>query len=257
MLYGLYLSAQGAETQQMRIDVIANNLANASTNSFKRDLAVFRTHAPYDARNGAPADLPPDQLNQIGGTSVGGVVTDFSNGSLTRTRGRFDVALQGPGFLRVKAEGQPMLTRDGRLAVNDRGELVHSEHGWPMLAAGGQQIVIPPNAKDVEITEDGTVWQVGDFGIRNSLGQLDVVQPESLANLEKVGNNLYTGGGRLKPAGAEVQVKQGYLEASGTNSVTEMLHLIEASREFETNINMLKMQDDGLSQLLQSLPGRN
>jgi flagellar basal-body rod protein FlgF len=251
MLYGLYLSAQGAETQQMKMDVIANNMANASTTSFKRDLAIFRTHAPYDAKNGPPRDLPRDQLDQTGGITVGEVFTDFSNGPLVRTRSDFDVALQGTGFFRVNAGGQPMLTRDGRLALSERGELVHSEHGWPFLGANGQPIVVPQGTESVDVATDGTIYQVIN-GERNALGQLDVVRPQSLRSLEKVGNNLYAAAGRLVPAfGA--QVKQGYVESSGTNSVQEMIALISASRVFETNVNMLRLQDDGLGRLLQGV----
>lgn len=256
MIYGLYLSAQGADAQQFRMDVIANNLANASTTGFKRDHAVIQEHPPFDVLHGTGADVSPDQLNQTGGLSIAGTYTNHATGPMVQTKQRLDVALQGDGFLRVQADGQVGLTRDGQFSRNEQGELVTAGHGWPVLGQGGARILLPPEARDIEISSDGTIWAVDEQQQRGVLGRLDLVIPQSTELLEKVGDNLYVGGGPTIPAGPNLQVKQGYLEGSGTNPVTEMMEMIQTSRGFETNVNMLKLQDDAMGRLLQAVPLR-
>jgi flagellar basal body rod protein FlgG len=255
MLYGLYLSAQGAGAQSTRLDVIANNLANASTNGFKRDLAVFMAHRPYDEEYGASTEPPGGLNNSTGGVSPVEVVTNFAPGPIVPTGGTWDVALAGPGFLRVSDGQQEFLTRDGRLTVNAQGELVTGEHGHHVLGTGGGKITVPADATEIQIAADGTI-NAGSASERAAIGQLDVVLPQSPGALEKFGRNLYRATGSIVPAGAQAQVRHGYLEGSGTQPVTEMMHLIEASRALETNINMIRFQDEALGRLLQSMPRR-
>jgi flagellar basal body rod protein FlgG len=88
------------------------------------------------------------------------------------------------------------------------------------------------------------------------LGQLEVVQPAALDDLQKMGGSLYRAEGPVVPVLANVQIRQGYLEASGVNPISETVQLIEASRSFETNINMIRFQDESLSRLLQSMTRR-
>jgi flagellar basal-body rod protein FlgF len=255
MLYGLYLSAQGASAQRTRLDVIANNLANASTHGFKRDLAVFMAHRPYDLEYGASQE-PPGNLNaSTGGVTPAGVVTDFSPGPLMPTGGTWDVALTGEGFLRVSDGRQDFLTRNGRLTVNSQGELVTGEHGYRVLGAAGGRISVPDDATEIQIATDGTIY-AGSAAERNEIGRLDVVIPESTAQLEKHGENLYRTSGPVLPAAGRADVRHGFLEASGTRPITEMLHMIEASRALETNVNMIRFQDEALGRLLQAIPRR-
>lgn len=256
MIHGLYLSAQGARQQSFRLDTLANNLANAETGAFKRDLAVFRSHRPQEVRVGRPAELPEELENATGGTSPHEVVTDFSNGSLVRTGGTYDVALSGPGFLRVADGNDEFLTRNGRLTVNDRGELVTLDSNRSVLSERGRTITIPSDARDVEIGTDGTILRVDANGARSRLGRLDLVHPESTETLQKVGDSFYRNEGAVFPAGDEVQVRQGFLEASGVQPVQEMMELIEASRAFESNVNLIRMQDDALGRLLGSVGRR-
>ena len=252
MIYGLYLSAQGAEAQSLRLDVIANNLANAATSAFKRDLALFQAHPPFDVEHGRCGEAPHGLDEATGGLSVADVVTDFANGPLTGTGGTFDLALAGPGFFRASDGRQQLLTRNGRLATNQFGELTVQDSGFHVLGIDGGPIEIPPDAKQIEISEDGRVVRV-DGDVRAELGWIAIVQPESYEDLEKVGDSFYRGGGQWLPAGDEVRIRQGFVEESGTNSITETLAMIEATRGFETNINMIRFQDEALGRLLQAV----
>ena len=115
MIYGLYQSAAGMMTNEYRQNVIANNLANAQTVGFKRDVAVFseRLRESELDRYSNPSNDLMEALS--GGLWLGRTHTDFSNGELTRTGNPLDVALEGAGFLMVESGGRQLLTRDGRM----------------------------------------------------------------------------------------------------------------------------------------------
>jgi len=246
MIYGIYQSAQGAETQSLRLDTIANNLANAGTTAFKRDLMVFQQHDSYDAEQGT-SDPALQHLSEMpGGVAAAGTYTDFSMGPLTKTGGALDIAIKGPGFLKVSNGQKELLTRDGSLTLNEKGDLIHQGSGMAVSGEGGAKITAIPNGGRVEISSDGWVTQGGE-----RLGRISLVQPDSVRQLMKVGNNLFEAKGRVA-ADTSSLVLQGYTEASGTKPMTEMIAMITASRAFESNLNMIKFQDDALGKLLQS-----
>ncbi|MEZ6046903.1 MAG: flagellar basal-body rod protein FlgF [Planctomycetaceae bacterium] len=253
MLYGLYLSAQGANAQSQRLDVIANNIANASTSGFKRDLAIFRQLDPHDIALGLNDELPHRLNDQTGGLILDEVVTDYGNAPLNETNSDLDVAITGPGFLQVSNGNEQFLTRDGQMTLNNNGELVTHNGGLQVLNAAGVPITIPPNTTEVGISSTGAVSVSIDGRSMVPLAQLGVVTPRDFKQLEKLGNNLYTSHGPVGPATPDVMVKQGYLEASSVEPVSEMLQMIETSRAFESNLNMAKYQDESLGALLGSL----
>ena len=256
MIYGLYLSAQGAEVQSQRLDTIANNLANVGTTAFKRELAVFQAHRPYDVQNGTASRLPYGLDSATGGVSLAETATNFAQGTIVETGNPLDIALDGEGFLRVSAGDEQVLTRNGSLTVSPQGELVTADGGYAVLGPGGARIAIPEDVGRIDISADGTVSATDARGTRNAIGQLDVVQPRSPKELEKLGDSLYRPHGDVLSAAAATSVKQGYLELSGTESTREMMHMIEATRAFETNTNMMKFQDDALARLLEGVARR-
>jgi flagellar basal-body rod protein FlgF len=250
MIYGMYLSAQGAEVQSARQEAIANNLANASTTAFKRDLLRFQSHRPYDVRQGNGGQLPNHLSSMPGGVSVKDSVTDFTPGAVNATKGPLDVAISGSGFFKVSDGKQSYLTRDGQFSMNARGELVTTQHGLQVLGSGNAPITGIDPSRPVRIDIDGSIRQGEDF-----ISQLQVVEPENLNDLHKAGRNLYSTQGRQRPVNPDNSpVQQGFLEASTVNPVSEMTQIIETSRAFEANINMIKHQDEALGRLLSSLP---
>lgn len=256
MLYGLYLSAQGAENQSRRLETIANNVANADTTAFKRDLAIFQDHRPYDVEHGHMTQ-PPGNLNEsTGGTTIVSTHTDFGEGPLKKTGGPYDVAITGPGFLQVRQGSETLLTRNGQLTINDLGEIVTQDEGLPVLNREGTSIVVPPFTENLNISSDGNIIGMTKDGGAIPLGQLDLVQPASLEDLQKLGTSLYRSSGSVLPAEDSVQVRQGFLETSAVNPIAETVQMIEASRAFETNVNMIRFQDETLSRLLQSMSRR-
>ena len=148
MIYGLYLSAQGAQIQSLRQEVVSNNLANAATTSFKRDLVTAQSNLPYDSEQGKPTWIY-GKLNEMpGGVTVNDVATDFSQGILKQTKGNFDLALQGKGFLRVTDGKKTYLTRDGELELGPQNHLVTRNGGLTLMNSAGQ----PMNAVDPLLT---------------------------------------------------------------------------------------------------------
>lgn len=257
MIYGMYLSAQGADSNSVRLDVLSNNMANANSTSFKRDIPIFRMNPPHDAKEGPLNGLPGDLENHTGGITLEEIRTDFENGSFIATEGELDLALKGPGFFQVVRDNETLLTRNGSLSLNADHQLVTADHGLPILDERGTEIEIPVEAVRIEISLDGVVTPYDQNGQSlGSVGQLAVVMPTSLEELVKLGEGLYATEGRVTPLEGPVNIQQGFLEASGTNSIEEMMELVSASRLFESNINMIKLQDDSLGRLLQSMPRR-
>lgn len=257
MLYGLYLSAQGAEAQSARLDVISNNLANSDTTGFKRDLAVFRAHQPFDVRHGSQRSLPGNLNAHSGGVSVAEVATDFANGPLKRTGNSLDVALQGPGFFQVGEDARPFLTRNGQFTLDAENRLVTADTGLAVLDDGGGAIQLPTGVRDIQIASDGNITVNIPGGEPQSIGRLGVVAPGSLDQLQKTGNSLYTANGSVAPVeDADIHVEQAHLEGSGVNPVHEMTQMIDASRAFEANVNMAKYQDESLARLIGTMQPR-
>ncbi|GAB4150862.1 MAG: flagellar basal-body rod protein FlgG [Planctomycetaceae bacterium] len=255
MIYGLHLSAQGARTQSSRLDVIANNLANASTTGFKRSFAVFQDHKPYDVEHGVLSPVPGDLNESTGGTTVAGVFTNHESGPLNQTGAPLDVAVVGDGFLKVQSpSGETFLTRNGNFTTNSNGELTVGNTGYKVLGTGGEPLVFAPGGGEIHIADDGTISQSVE-GARTVIGRLALVKPASENALRPVGRAMYQSNSSETPL-TNARVKQGFLESSGVKPVMEMLSMIEASRAFETNINMMKFQDEALSRLLQGVTPR-
>ena len=252
MIYGFHLSAQGARAQSQRLDVIANNLANAGTTAFKKAMAVFQDNLPYDLENGNSTEVPGNLNAMTGGLTLADIVTDFSQGQLKETGRNLDIAITGDGFLQVAdAKNQRYLTRNGNLGINAVGELVVQGSGHKVLNTDGEPIRLTPGGGPPRIAMDGTVTQG-----QTTLGRLALVTPGPNVQMKKIGDSLYTPIGAVQPSGDSTRVRQGFLESSGTNAISEMLSMIQASRAFETNINMIRIQDESMSRLLQSLPRR-
>lgn len=255
MLNGLYLSAQGAHAQSMQLNVIANNLANADNVGFKRDLAVFQAHRTFDAENPGRHELPPGGENLTGGVTVGATASDFSTGSFKETEQPFDIALAGDGFLRVSDGQREFLTRDGGLAKNAANQLVTRDHGRQVLSTTGQPITVPVEASGVTIDTDGLLTATFTDQPSQIIAQIDVVRPNSLADLEKIGQDAFISPTPVAAAHATTRVLQGHLENSTVEPLKETMEMIKATRSFEQNMNLIRLQDETLARLLQSMAG--
>lgn len=255
MIYGLYLSAQGAETQAFRQTVLANNMANAGTTAFKPDIPLFRAHFPHDVVHLNQNNVPESLERQSGGVELVGTTTDHRQGPLNVTNAPLDLAVVGSGFLQISSGSETYLTRNGRMTLDAAGAIVSADDGATLLSTDGQPITVPPETQHIAIAADGVVNGVGMDGTSIPLGQVAIVEPDDYASLIKHGDSHYTTAGGVQPA-VTAQLRQGVIEESVTNPVDGMVELIQTARAFEMNMNMMRYQDEMLGQLIQSVPRR-
>ncbi|MCK2087339.1 flagellar basal-body rod protein FlgG [Thauera aromatica] len=259
MIKSLWTAKTGLESQQVKLDVIANNLANVSTNGFKRSRAVFedllyqnlrQPGAQNDVQNRLPSGM------QVG-TGVRPVATErlHTQGGLQHTGSSRDLAINGQGFFQVRlVDGSAAFTRDGSFQLDENGQMV-TANGYPLEPA----IFIPENALSVSIGEDGIV-SVTQPGITeaNQVGQITVSTFVNPSGLESIGGNLYretaTSGARndtIPGVNGAGRLFQEYVEVSNVNVVEEMVNMIETQRAYEINSRAVKTSDEMLARLAQ------
>lgn len=250
MQYGLYVSAAGALANSYRQDVVANNLANADTVGFKRDLALFTSRRTEVEAGGQRRNTAALLEGLGGGLFALPTYTDFSPGGLDDTGGNYDIAINGQGFFQVDKNGETLYTRDGRFARNQAHELVTLSTQLPVLNAAGGVIALDPKNPNFHVSDSGEVSQSGAV-----VGRIGIVNFENLQALEKRGDNLYSNGGAEAQA-IVANVKQGYLEKSSVVVMEQLIEMIKTQRLFESNLNMLKLQDESLGQMIQRFAQR-
>lgn len=246
MPYGLYLSAEGAHVQSKRLEVLANNLANVDTPGFKRDLAVFQSRLAEATERGMDAPGSGTMNDIGGGVRFGATLTDFSPGPIKHTGLDTDMAIDGDAFFVVRRNDGDYLTRAGNFMVDGQGRLV-TQQGDSLVSDSGSPVVIPPEDGPWAVSPDGGIAQGSNVSL------LAMVRPQSAGDMVKVGDNLYRPLSTPRPLEpAQRRVMSGHLEASGVKPTLEMMELIEASRAYESNVSMIRNQD----QIMGTLIGR-
>ncbi|KAB8306950.1 MULTISPECIES: flagellar basal-body rod protein FlgG [Rahnella] len=259
MIPSLYIAKTGLDAQQTNMDVIANNLANVSTNGFKRQRAVFEDLLYQTVRQ--PGAQSSEQTNlpsglQIG-TGVRPVSTErlFSQGNLSQTSNSKDIAIKGEGFFQVQLpDGTTAYTRDGSFQVDQNGQLVTSS-GYQIIPA----ITIPANALSMTVGRDGIVSvTVQGQTAAQQVGQLTLSTFINNSGLESMGENLYQ---ETQSSGAPTDstpglngaglLYQGYVETSNVNVAEELVNMIQTQRAYEINSKAVSTSDEMLQKLSQ------
>lgn len=249
MPYGLYISAEGAQAQIRRLEVLSNNMANVDTVGFKRDVTVIQARHAEAISQGL--DFPGSRsLDDIGGgVMVHSTATDHTPGILERTGITSDMAIQGEGYFAVRRENEDLLTRAGNFLLSANGTLCTPE-GYPVLSSEGEPVVLDPQVP----------WRVVDGGRIEQAGgaiELKLVRPQQPGDLAKIGENLFRPLASTLPLEAgQRNVSSGYLERSSVKPAAEMMHLIDASRMIEANMTMIKNHDQMLGALINRVLGR-
>jgi flagellar basal-body rod protein FlgF len=241
------LSRQMVLERQM--DVVANNVANVNTNGYKADKSLFAEYL----KSGAHEDNFVGQDRRVSFVLDGGIFKDFSQGPTEQTKNPLDVAIDGGGFLAVQTPAGERYTRDGALQINNQGQLV-TAGGNPVLGNSGP-IVFQPTDHDVSIAADGTVTVLeGITRIDSVRGKLRLVSFAQAQALLKDGSNLYSAGaGTAAQPDIASKVRQGFVEKSNVNSVTEMSRMIEVTRTYTQIATLLQQQSDLHKSAIQQL----
>jgi flagellar basal-body rod protein FlgF len=241
----MYISAEGATAQAQRLEVIANNMANVDTAGFKQDVPMFQARFSEAIQQGQSVPGSGSINDLGGGVKIVGVKTDYSTGAMKRTGNDLDLAIGGKGFFHVLGDdGDHYLTRAGEFGLDSSGQLVTQNGHRPVLDQQDSPIVLDPNLP-YTISQDGFISQDG------SLIALGMSEPDSLDQMTKVGNNMFRPTGSVNPLElGERNVRQGFLEVSGSSPVRQMMAMIETTRAFEANSRMIQTQDSVLGTLI-------
>ncbi|MGK2284480.1 flagellar basal-body rod protein FlgG [Pedomonas sp. V897] len=249
----LSIAATGMLAQQMNVEVISNNIANMNTTGFKRNRAEFQDLLYQNVRRvGAQTSESDTRVAtgvQIGlGVRAAGVYRIAEQGNLTLTSNTYDLAIDGRGYFRVELpSGEEAYTRAGSFQLSDQGELVTAD-GYRVLPG----IMVPPDAVDVTVGDDGTV-QVKRAGQveYQTVGQIDLAMFPNEAGLESIGDNflMETPSSGVPTIGVPTQdgfgkLRQGMLETSNVNPVSEITSLITAQRAYEMNSKVIQTVDE-------------
>lgn len=259
MIRSLWISKTGLDAQQTQMDVIAHNLANVSTNGFKRSRAVFEDLLYQNIRQPGAQSSQQTQLPsglQLG-TGVRPVATEriFTQGNLQKTDASKDVAIQGEGFFQVLLpDGTTGYTRDGAFQVDSQGQLVTSS-GYPIQPA----INIPANAQSLSIGRDGTISvTLPNSTAASQIGSLQLATFINPTGLLSKGENLYvetsaSGNANTNTPGTNGAgiLSQGYVETSNVNVVEELVNMIQTQRAYEINSKAITTSDQMLQKLTQ------
>ena len=235
MLEGLRTAAAGMQAQQQKLNAVANDLANANTNGYKRQRVGF-ADLLYE-RGGRPTVSDAAQLGT--GTRAVQAGRTFEQGALKQTGVMTDVGLEGEGFIKVKlSDGRQALTRDGNLHIDGNGRLVTSFGGLVQ-----PQITIPNNIQpsQISIGQDGNVTAAGQ-----AVGKLTLATVRSPQNLQAAGENAFVAtarSGNAVAAPAATTVRQGTLEASNTDISVAMTDMIEAQRTYQLTSKAIQTAD--------------
>ena len=281
MLKGLYTAYTGMLNEQHRMDVLTNNLANATTNGFKKEgttSEAFDTVLAYKIKDlSEPGNLPRpmatnraiDQaeannplnenymerrVRKTGlnlGVKIGENYVDYSEGPIKETGNTLDLALSDRGFFAIEYTNKAGVTstkytRDGNFTMNQQGFL-QTQDGDYVLDEDGQRIQMDP-ALPISISRNGTIVQDGA-----AVATIGITDFEDYDYLERFGENFFQpveGAVELdrRETGVNTQIHQGYLEMSNISVVTEMVNMITLQRQYESNQKVITTYDDTLEQ---------
>lgn len=248
MLKGLYTAYTGMVNEQNRMDILTNNLANASTVGFKKEGSTSQSFDSILTVKIKDQSVGLQNVQRLGtnnpGVKIGENYTDFTQGSFRVTDNTYDLALAGDGFFTIEftnkaGETSTMYTRNGQFTLNREGYLV-TQDGDYVLDTQNRRIQLN-TLLDSEIGCDGTITQAG-----RAVARIQVTDFEDYNYLEKYGETYYRPVEGAKTTQADADVKSGYLEMANVQVVSEMVNLISITRAYESNQKIIQAYDDTL-----------
>lgn len=248
MLKGLYTAHTGLRNEQNRMDIMTNNLANASTVGYKKEGSTSQSFGDVLAVKVKDASIGLAIRQPIGinnpGVKIGENYTDYTQGSMRITDNTFDLAISGEGFFAIEftnkaGQTSTKYTRAGDFTLNKEGYLVTNEGDY-VLDSNSRRIKIDP-LSDTAIKKDGSIEQNGV-----KVAQIGLVDFADYDYLEKYGETYYqpVEGAEIVASGADIY--SGYLEMSNVQVVSEMVEMINITRQYESNQKIVQTYDSSL-----------
>ncbi|MCZ2079224.1 MAG: flagellar basal-body rod protein FlgG [Bryobacteraceae bacterium] len=258
MIRALYSAGSGMQAQQMNVDNIAHNLANANTVGFKmrrtqfQDL-LYQSFVQPGAAAGSQTVIPSGLQLGLGTKPIANEII-FSQGDFSQTNNPLDLVIQGRGFFQVRLpSGELAYSRAGNFHLDRDGNVV-TANGDPLEP----QITIPPEAQSITIAADGTVSYTQPGQTSSQLaGQIQLANFANPAGLNSLGGNLYaqtdaSGEPTVgNPGGQEGigSLLQGYVEQSNVSVVEEFINMIVSQRAYEANSKVVRAADEMYQQV--------
>ena len=257
MMHSLTTAATGMQAQQLQLDTISHNLANVSTNGYKKSHAVFEDLMYQNMRQAGANSSEQTQLPtglQVGlGVRAVANARSYTQGNLQQTGNNFDLAIKGQGFFEVQMpDGTNAYTRDGSFQIDATGRIV-TNNGYVVQPG----ITVPATAQNVTIAPDGTVSvSLPGQATPQTIGQIQVANFVNPAGLDPKGENLFaeTAASGTPTTGAPGtngmgSVQQGFVETSNVNVVEELVAMIQTQRAYELNSKAIQTSDQMLQRL--------
>ena len=226
------LTRQSGLMREMQ--VVANNIANLSTNGFRREGMVFSEHVARMAE-GPSLSMANGNARHV----------DLSQAGISKTGGTFDFAIQGEGFFLLETPDGERLTRAGSFTPSPAGELVTPE-GYRLLDQGGAPVFVPPGAGAIALSQDGTLSANGA-----PLARVGLWQPSDPLSLQHQAGTLFRAAA-LEPVDGGI-VMQGYLEDSNVEPVSEIARMIEVQRAYEMGQTFMDREDQRMRSVIDTL----
>jgi flagellar basal-body rod protein FlgF len=227
------LTRQAGLMREMQL--VANNIANASTSGFRREGMVFSEHVKR-LEEGPSLSMANGNARHL----------DLTQAGLSKTGGTFDFAIQGDGFFQIETPDGLRLTRAGSFTPNADGELVTPD-GYRVMDEGGGAVFIPPDAAQISLAQDGTLSADGEPLTRIGLWQ--AANPQQMTH---EGGTLLAAAGGLEPVEGGVLL-QGFVEESNVNPIAEVSRMIEVQRAYEMGQGLLDREDDRVRNVIRTL----
>ncbi|MCQ2492986.1 MAG: flagellar hook-basal body protein [Lachnospiraceae bacterium] len=255
MVKGLYTAYTGMLNEQHRMDTLSNNMANVTTNGYKKEGTTSQSFDDVLAVKIKDSNVGYNNVQVEGrmqpGVKIGENYTDWSAGSFKITDNTYDIAIGGDGFFSIeftnkRGETQTFYTRDGQFTLNSQGYIVNS-NGDYLLDENSKRIQLN-TAIDAAIDKQGNITQ--DGRVVAKIGLTDFANYDYL---QKYGENYYYALQGAEKTQANGEMYSGYLETSNVNVVTEMVDLITISRQYESNQKIIQTIDNTLDKAVNQL----
>lgn len=231
------LTRQSGLMREMQ--VVANNIANAATTGYRQEGVVFSEHV-RSVQGGASLSMG----------NGNGRHTSFDQGTLTQTGGTFDFAIEGDGYFLIQTPNGERLTRAGSFSPNGAGDLM-THDGHPVLDAGGAPVFVPPDARSISVSPDGTISADGLL-----VGQIGLVTPNDPRAMIRESGVIFSAAEGFEPS-ETARMLQGFVEASNVDAIGQLARMIEVQRAYEMGQSFLDSEDERVRRSMDAMMKSN